>query len=287
VDPKELAEILSSPNALPREMVEFMLAHNWGTKHEGWHRIALRQVSGESRGWKAIQDADVLTRYGYHRSFLAMHRHMIEVLKTRFPNATEFDGWTKEEIERAVQTGVLEGVTLSAMYRKTLSTLSNIQTLALVERTSHEEKIFANSETFGDFIQDDLYDSERYGHHGFHDYMHGELSDENDPVDMRKFSRNLMNKLFWKLHGFIDRVWQEFMDAKGLSVPREVLDYQAEMMELLGDEQAAPGLERYRWLMPERPDWRGFSCSTEPFLDVEERGSINVMPFHRGSGDCE
>jgi hypothetical protein len=182
-----------------------------------------------------------------------MHHHMLEMLRARFPDARELDGWTKEEIAQAVETGVLEGVRLSKGHRQALATLNDMGEIARVERD--DDDVLAHSDFLGYFIESGNGYWGRHGEPGVHNHLHRSMADENDPVDMMNMRRNLMNKTFWKLHGFIDRAWREFLEARGTVVPRDALDYQAEMMQLLSDPQSAHGLDQIQWLMPERADW--------------------------------
>jgi hypothetical protein len=236
VDPREVEEIMASPNAVPREMVEFVLKHRRGVQHKAWH-------DGTSP-WERGPKRKVLERDGMGRSFLAMHHHMIEEMQTHFPGAAQFEGWSKEEIDAAVETGVLEGVQLTEGFRKSLSRLNNIQ--------EHLDA-FPDSEALGKFLLINAYMNGGQG--GLHELMHLEMADENDPVQMMNFERNLLHKSFWKLHGFLDRVWLEFLEAKGTPLPREAIDYQMEMMELLTDPTDDSGFEKYLGVPVERPTW--------------------------------
>jgi hypothetical protein len=214
-------------------MVDFLLGQGMGLAHRGWHMILdFRDPEGRPR-WEEMMDAKWLERDGKGTSFLAMHHHMMEMMRARFPNAPELEGWSNEELERAISRRQLEGTSLDGD-GAVLRLLMNTEALAAA---------FDDSEALGRFL---LPGGPHQGsaRSGFHNRMHSRLSDWMDTVDMGDPGRNLMNRVFWKLHGFIDRVWMEFLEAKGLPVPREQVDYQAKMMELLSYPDETGAIQR-------------------------------------------
>jgi hypothetical protein len=221
-------------------MVEFILQRGMDIQHKGWDVASEFSVAaGMPIGWRAVAEAELLHRYGTGRSLLLMYHHILETLRARFPGAAELEGWSKEEIASALETGVLEGVRLPSEYKKVLAVLSDVRGLLRREPLSAEHAaILADSDSLGRYIG--KYVSE------FVEGMLALMDVPTDPVRSADFSTNLMNKKFWKLHGFIDRVWMEFLAAKGFAVPQEALEFSAEMWELLRyRDEVPPGIERY------------------------------------------
>jgi hypothetical protein len=247
------AEILSSPNALPREMVEFILEQGMDVQHLGWHLVRWGDAKDDTPGWRAIQQANVIARYGKGRSFLAMYHQMLETLRAQLPGAPELEGWSRDEIARAVEPGVLDGMSIHPGIRKDLELLNNAGALANVEPTDRAHKwILRDSDGLGRFMERGRVDNDRAG---VPFDLLGLMHDPADPVDAMNFERNLMNRSFWKLYGFLDRVWREFLEAKGLAMPQDAIEFHAQLWEMLRHrDEVPPSLEPYSWLLSDPGD---------------------------------
>src|ERR1041385_5578968 len=89
------------PLMMPKEIVDYEKKNMWGQHHLEWHverqwdRFTAdpqNAAYAKKQGWKraAIQEGEK----GNGLQFLAMHRSMINELKTKFPkDAHLFDGW--------------------------------------------------------------------------------------------------------------------------------------------------------------------------------------------------
>ncbi len=244
IDRGELEATLSSPNALPRAMVELMLERHMGTQHDGWHAIRPfdefdpDELFEGKPGWRAVWEQDIVNRDGWGLAFLAMHHHMLDALGAEFPGAAEFKGWSKDEVNQAIDTSEIDGVSLDADRRRALTILNNID---------EHHQLFATTDELGDFVEQESWAGlgefavETFGTQGIHAIVHGEQADPDDPVDMMNFGRNIMNKKFWRLHGFLDRVWVEYLEASDQPLPVEAMEFQNSIMHMLTDPTKIPG----------------------------------------------
>jgi hypothetical protein len=232
--------LAAQPDALPLEVIQHLDAKGWGIQHLGWHTIRavdeynLDLLNGHPE-WAAIEKANEfpsLEQPGAGLDFLAMHWHMRQHLLARFPqHKQQFEGWTRDEIAKAIETGSLDGIELEEGMRRALEVLNNIAQYA---------KHFPDSDSLGRFIEspyegyEDPEWPESLGSTGIHSDIHVLFAEKDQSlIGMMDFKTNLMSRTFWKLHGFIDRVWGEYLAAKGQSVPHSELHEQMELMRRL------------------------------------------------------
>jgi hypothetical protein len=149
-----------------------------------------------------------------------MHRRMIVELRQAFPShAALFDGFahvpqTQDDPENLTPTRPL--------------TWTPVQ-LAVLDKLDHIEQHvdeFATEDELGFFIQA-IYrwtpdnPTQPIGDDGtigtIHGALHSQWTVPGSPVQLGPgVARQIENASFWKLHGWIDTVWQRYRTAKGL-----------------------------------------------------------------------
>jgi hypothetical protein len=50
---------------------------------------------------------------------------------------------------------------------------------------------------------------------GIHNYLHGRFARPGTDLDMGNPEVNIHNRRFWRLHGWLDRMWSEYRSATG------------------------------------------------------------------------
>jgi hypothetical protein len=207
----------ADPLLMPPEIVAFEKKQMWGMHHLEWH-LTRRWASfvadpknaafAKAHHWTKAprQEGDP----GNGMDFLAMHRAMIRTLEAKFPqDASLFQGWTSPPTNpKDPQNPVPDGTPMDPAALKAIDTLDHVdQHLA----------DFPTDDDLGRFIETSLGKSfpGALGMQGLHNYLHNRLSDPKSKIDMGDPTVNIENKMFWRLHGWIDAVWTKYRAAKG------------------------------------------------------------------------
>lgn len=212
---------------MPREIIDWLQQRGWGDHHLRWHverrwDVFAARAPGviawaEQQGWARYPVQEGMAGNGLE--FLAMHRAMIRALEKIFPqHAALFAGWPRVP-EQPDDPDNPVPVTDPDDPPRPLD-VAHVDAAA---RLQDDPGSFATDDEFGAFVEttdrptvdDPLAVSEEPGA-GLHNYLHGRFSDETSPIDMGDPQVNLQNRLFWRLHGWIDRVWAGFREARGL-----------------------------------------------------------------------
>lgn len=199
------------------EVIAWMEKHAWQEAHFQWHQVR-RCGGGAQTGQGVINPCEYPemlpeanecenAQDGYE--FLVMHRHMINSLKQLWPNHTEqFEGWDHfpaaedyPEIVREYYTQWSAQVLADA---------------AIADNIADNMDRFANEGEFGMWLQC----GSLQGGLGASGSLHGSLHFNGYPQNNQSHSianqrRNLDGYLFWKLHGWIDKVWERYRVANG------------------------------------------------------------------------
>jgi hypothetical protein len=195
------------------EVMAFMTARKWQAAHFEWHSI--RRCNGgfsQSRidickftdmipsDQECASDGD-----GYQ--FFVVHRHMIQALKQRFPSHIEqFTGFPR--FPQSAED-------LPPQWRDAMP--FNAQTIAngkIADEIEKPENLsrFSSEGAFGRWIQCFAPQSS-----GLHADLHFKwVRSRNTEHGLGNQETNLDNYLFWKMHGWIDDVWEKYRKAKGL-----------------------------------------------------------------------
>jgi len=135
--------------------------------------------------------------------FLAMHRHMIQSLKQLWPKHTEqFEGWehfpTKaSDVPKQWQ----------ADWMAWMASVATNGAKADDPASHMNEMGFESEGAFGQWIQSSS---------GLHGALHFKwVRPNNSDHGLGNQFTNIDNYMFWKMHGWIDKVWDRYRAAKG------------------------------------------------------------------------
>jgi hypothetical protein len=205
------------------EVIDWMEKNQWQEAHFVWHEA--RRCGGGGIGGGGQKSVDPCKfpemkpeqnecggpQDGYE--FLVMHRHMIQALKQLWPNHTEqFEGWSRfpgqqdyPEILRKYYTNWTNSILQNAALADNIDTMSRQDVL----------KQWPTEGAFGQWLQCGGFGGSGSGLHGalhFNGYPQ-----QNQAHSVANQKRNLDAYQFWKLHGWIDTVWEKYRKAIGLT----------------------------------------------------------------------
>jgi hypothetical protein len=151
-------------------------------------------------------------------AFMMMHRHMIHMLKETFPkHARLFEGFG--HVPRTTQDP--ENVTT---WREISWSSSNITGFDILENIEKNVSMFATEDDLGQFIENTyrwtaespMSPTNEVGS-GLHAALHSQWAVNGSPANLIQQAVDVKNFMFWKLHGWIDDVWDRYRKAKNLS----------------------------------------------------------------------
>lgn len=228
---------------LPKPVLSWMHENKWMESHDAWHNVRRCNsfISFPNSPTVNICDEhpDLVATHqecsgpedGY--AFLVEHRHMLQGFKQAFPKHTElFTGFSRFPFEAndvPEQWRDRFGTGWSAQIRTAAEVLENIENnLAMFPTEGH----------LGAFIQCGGMGQMRGGGGGsVHAAMHFKWSIAGSPHALGDQVVDLGNFMFWKLHGWIDAVWERYRVAKGVvaedaTLKQALLDNCREMQRL-------------------------------------------------------
>jgi hypothetical protein len=150
-------------------------------------------------------------------AFMMMHRHMIMMLKTTFPKHTKlFDGFGK--VPKTTQDPQNP-----TPWRSISWTSSNLTGFDTLENLEQHLDMFPSEDDLGQYIentyrwtaQTPMSPVNQLGS-GLHGALHSQWSVAGSPANLIQQSVDVKNYTFWKLHGWIDNVWERYRKAKNL-----------------------------------------------------------------------
>ncbi len=208
----------ADPNAMPDEIIAYLAKNHWSHMHLDFHLARMWDVlGGETQQWAAdqgierapLQEGEPTTGL----EFLAMHRLMIDELRTMFPQYADlFAGWkTPPTDPRDAETPLPGDAT----------TPFDPSMLTAIDRIENAE--FASDDDFALFLQTRrrptatnprALSTDRSA--GMHNYLHNRFADDASPITVGDPSVNLQNRVFWRIHGWVDAKWTAYRKAKGL-----------------------------------------------------------------------
>jgi len=197
-------------------VLSWMQAHVWEEAHFQWHNI--RRCSGGAMGATDDPQGGGINPCLTHKElipmnqegkgagdgleFLAMHRHMIQSLKQLWPKHTEqFEGWDHFPTKAS---------DVPKQWQADWSAwAANIATAGAKadDPASHmSEAGFESEGAFGQWIQSTS---------GLHGALHFKwVRTNNSDHGLGNQFKNIDNYMFWKMHGWIDKVWDRYRAAK-------------------------------------------------------------------------
>jgi hypothetical protein len=212
-------DITSTSITMPKAIVDYEAKMGWGTHHLRWHTERQWNLLDPSdrdyakgKGWAPAKIQEGAKGNGLE--FLAMHRVMIRTLVSEFPKYKAlFAGWTHIPTDPKDK---------SASPKPTEAFDSNM--LAAIDKLENHVGDFASDDDFGLYLETKLRPTKASAGNrttdktaGIHNYVHNRFMDSGSKIDLGDPSVNLQNKVFWRLHGWIDARWTAFRAAKGLT----------------------------------------------------------------------
>jgi len=136
--------------------------------------------------------------------FLAMHRHMIQSLKQLWPKHTEqFEGWEHFPTKASDVPQQWQ-----AAWKDWAQNIAQNGAKADDPAKHMSETGFESEGAFGQWIQSTS---------GLHGALHfAWVRTNNSSHGLGNQFANIDNYMFWKMHGWIDKVWDRYRTAKGL-----------------------------------------------------------------------
>lgn len=206
---------------MPVDIVNAIRSRNWGTHHVHWHVVRIWDLLGpqvrqwaQQQGWSraAVQEGES----GNGLAFLAMHRVMMQQLRTRFPHHEAlFVGWPTPPTDPSDAADPLPN---------NGNTAFSLDMGRAVTRLHQNLQSFTDDDDFGLYLetslrplsgQPDRRSPDRSA--GIHNYMHNRFADSSSDIDMGNPQVNIENARFWRLHGWIDARWSALREAIGAS----------------------------------------------------------------------
>jgi hypothetical protein len=223
---------------LPKPVLGWMGARLWEVSHDAWHNVRRCKGGGAPPTSTAICAHTELippdqecsdAEDGYE--FLVTHRHMIMTLRQAFPQHAElfagFPHFPYDATDVPEQWRSRWGTGWSAQITATAQTLEAI------------EQNLAQFPTEGDLGKYIQCGGMANGASSIHGAMHFKWVVNSSPYSLGKQTVNIDNYMFWKLHGWIDDVWERYRVAKGLSPDEpklaDALLVQCREMQALGN----------------------------------------------------
>jgi hypothetical protein len=264
---------------LQPEIIQWMEDHEWQEAHFQWHNV--RRCGGGGFGTpggggdfnpcdypELAPDANECESAQDGYEFLVMHRHMLESLRQLWPShVDQFEGWDK-------WPAASDYPELLQPYFKNWSN-DVLSEASIADNIEDNLDMFANEGEFGMWIQ---CGSLRGGVGA--NSLHGALHFNGYPQNNQSHSvanqrRNLDSFIFWKLHGYIDKIWERYRVAKGQAPDEPALrtEVKAQCLEMdaLSHYIEAGGKPPEETELPDeygffhetvRPGLENFGCAT-------------------------
>jgi mono/diheme cytochrome c family protein len=216
---------------LPRAVIAWMEDQGWQQEHDDWHNIRrwdqnCRRSNAPAEGcasaqrlvarglWRApIQEGAPGDGY----DFLVMHRHMIQGLKQAFPkHADLFAGFRKVPRQRADSDNPMpwRDVRWSEAQLKAIDKLEHIE--QHLDEFPTEDELALYMQAPYRWTPESPTRSTADPSNGIHFSLHAQWSIAGSPAPLGNGQTNIDNFVFWKLHGWLDDVWQRYRQAKGI-----------------------------------------------------------------------
>jgi hypothetical protein len=221
---------------MPPEVLEWLHERVWEESHDAWHNV--RRCGGGGIGGSAIctEHPELVAAHkecadaedGYQ--FLVMHRHMMQSLRQAFPNgAALFEGFESFPFEAA---------DVPEQWRDRWGTGWTQEIIQFAQKMEDIENHLGDYPTEGDLGKAIQCGGGANGATSIHGALHFKWVVNASPHSLGKQTVNIDNYMFWKLHGWIDNIWERYRVAKGLTPDEpkllDALEDQCREMHALG-----------------------------------------------------
>jgi hypothetical protein len=206
---------------VPKAVLKWMNDRVWEQSHDAWHNVRRCKsgfaIPGAGAGTTALctTHKELIATHqecsdaedGYQ--FLVMHRHMMQALRQAFPtHADSFAGFPHFPFDA-------KDVPMEWQGRWGTGWAANIKSTAqTLEDVENKLSMFPTEGDLGKFIQCGGMAS---GASSIHGALHFKWVVNDSPYSLGKQTVNIDNYMFWKLHGWIDQIWERYRVAKGLA----------------------------------------------------------------------
>jgi len=214
---------------MPQIVLDWMDEHQFAEAHDGWHLVRKWDQSCRKSNATTCTAADRLVKQGLERApiqqgapgdgiaFMMMHRHMIAMLKVAFPTHTSlFDGFVKVPKSKSDAAN-------PQPWRDISWTSNNLRGFDTLENIEMHLSQFATEDDLGQYIENTYrwtaqtpMSPVNAPGSGLHGALHSQWSVNGSPANLIQQAVDVKNHAFWKLHGWIDNVWERYRKAKGL-----------------------------------------------------------------------
>lgn len=207
------------------EVLAWMHANYWEGAHVEWHAIRTCNLPGGAIGSNVniCQYTNLIPKDqncqtpGDGYQFLLFHRHMLQSLKQLWPkHAADFDGFptfpqSASDLPTEWQAAWMPFAGTDLSVGKMLDQIDKPENLAM----------FPDEGSLGFYLQCQagiMMKNFNKQSDGIHFSLHAKwVRMGNTTHGVGNTQANVDNYMFWKLHGWIDNVWEKYRVAKGLS----------------------------------------------------------------------
>jgi hypothetical protein len=222
----------SQDTMLPDVVIAWMKEREFAESHDAWHLIrrwdqGCRKSNAPAAGCRSAErfESQGLWRAeiqqgapGDGYAFMAMHRHMIHMLKESFPKHTAlFDGFKKVPRTRNDPEN-------PQPWRNVSWTSNNLKGFDILENIEQNLSMFPTEDDLGRYFQVTFKWSAMRPTNptnepgsGLHGALHAQWSVTGSPGNLIDQKVDVYNYIFWKLHGWADDVWERYRKAKGIT----------------------------------------------------------------------
>jgi hypothetical protein len=227
-------QTVETPNgrdiALPDAMLDWLDEQGWPQQHDDWHNIR-RWDQGCRRSNAPADNCNAAKRLlarGLWRSprqenapgdgydFLVMHRHMLIGMRQAFPNSAEL-------LRGFRSVPLLQSDAENPTPWRSLSwTMQARAAIGLLENIEQHADEFATEDELARFMQASFVwtpespTAPGRPNGGIHFSLHAQWSVRGSPVELGNGPTVIYNAVFWRLHGWLDDVWERFRITKGI-----------------------------------------------------------------------
>jgi hypothetical protein len=225
---------------VPKPVLAWMNTRVWEQSHDAWHNVRRCRGGGVFPGGAAASaicsHTELIAEHqeckdaedGY--AFLVMHRHMMQALRRAFPQHAE--------VFRGFPRFPFEAQDVPAQWQGRFGTGWSQAILTVAQRLEAIEQNLDQFPTEGDLGQFIQCGGMANGASSIHGALHFKWVVNDSPYSLGKQTVNIDNFMFWKLHGWIDQIWERYRIAKGLKPDEpkltEALVEQCREMHALG-----------------------------------------------------